>query len=640
MQRKVYFAGLALAFLYLAQSVSAQVANFVKTSAPNTDGFPTITAYVEVRDEAGNFVSGLTAGDVAVVENETQLAVQEFEELEPGAQLVVAFNPGTTFAPRDSQGKSRYDDIVLALTDWAVANDDNTDDLSLLMNGMEDVMHVSDPMAWLEALANAPADHRSAVSNLQILSRAIGIAATTAPRPGMGQAVLFITPNPERDEIPALESLGQQAQNNGVRLFVWMISSEAYFTTQGALTLQEIALASGGQFFAYSGTETIPDLEQYLEPIRHIYALTYQSKLTTQGEHTFAVAIDTPTFQAISSPQTFALDVLPPNPILVSPPGDLYRSILTDARTNQLTGYTNEVQDLEILIEFPDGFERPLARTTLYVNGKIADENSAPPFEHFTWDLSDITESGKFELQVEAVDILGMSSISLPNTVEVTVQTLPQGFAAEISRQGSFVSAAVVLVSGVVLIGVLVMVMRRRHDPNQTGKWKKRKARKNGNKDITVPRKDTMPHRKGLTGWSSQFPWAYGPTRGRTPDPVAYLERVYDPNSLEALTPTQPIPILNNVVTLGADPTKATLILDEPSIAPQHARLRRDREGNFFVLDHGTVSGTWINFTQANGKEIRIQHGDLIHLGRVGYRFRMKNPPKAYEPVIQYLDHK
>jgi pSer/pThr/pTyr-binding forkhead associated (FHA) protein len=114
------------------------------------------------------------------------------------------------------------------------------------------------------------------------------------------------------------------------------------------------------------------------------------------------------------------------------------------------------------------------------------------------------------------------------------------------------------------------------------------------------------------------------------------LERVYDPNSLEAMTPTQPILIMNNVITLGTDPTKATLILEEPSIAAQHARMRRDREGNFYVLDFGTVAGTWINYSQTSGKEIRIEHGDLIHLGRVGFRFRLSKPPKAYEPVISF----
>jgi hypothetical protein len=205
-------------------------------------------------------------------------------------------------------------------------------------------------------------------------------------------------------------------------------------------------------------------------------------------------------------------------------------------------------------------------------------------------------------------------------------------------------------VSGAVLILALVMVMRRRHDPNNTGRWKKRKqARKKGRKEedtIPIPGL-AYPSRQGkVSGWASQvsnrLPWSnsnaapHKRPHKRTPEPFAYLERVYDPNSLEALTPTQPIPIMNNVITLGADPTKATLIVEEPSIAAQHARMRRDRDGNFFVFDHGSVAGTWINYNQMNGKEIRIEHGDLIHLGRVGFRFRLNKPPKAFEPVVVF----
>ncbi len=644
MKRTIQFAGLVLAFLYLAQTVSAQVSNLVSLSTPNTDQFPTVTTYMDVRGEGGNFVSGLTAGEVTVIEGEQSIPIDELIELEPGAQFVVAINPGTTFAPRDSQGRSRYDDVAAALTSWA-STTSGGDDLSFLMNGATDGIHLADAAAWRDALNAAPTDHRSAVSNLQILSRAISLAADEAARPGMGRAVLFITPNPERADISALESLGAQAKQNGVRLFVWMVTSEAYFTTEGALALQQMAFSTGGQYFAYSGTETIPDIEPYLEPLRRIYSLTYSSKITTQGEHTLAVDIKASTFQAVSTPLTFALDVLPPNPILVSPPADLYRAVVADARTNQLTGYSNEEQSLDILIEFPDGYERPLARTTLYVNGQIADENTEAPFDQFTWKLSEITESGQYELQVEAVDKLGLSSISLPNTVDITVQALPQGFAAEISRQGTVVSTVVVLLSGSVLLLALVMVMRRRHDPNDTGKWKKRKARKNGKSEDTIPlpglaasTRQTVPSpRGGVAEWASQHLLRSSTaSRTRTPEPIAYLERVYDANSLEAMTPTQPIPILNNVITLGADPAKATLILDDPSIAAQHARMRRDREGNFFVLDHGSVAGTWINYTQANGKEIRIEHGDLIHLGRVGFRFKLKTPPKAFEPVVMY----
>ena len=637
-------AGLVLVFLYLPQVVLAQVSNLVSLSTPNTENFPVVSSYLEVRNEEGNFVSGLRAEDVTIVENDRRISVDELTELEPGVQFVVAINPGTTFAPRDSQGRSRYDDVVVALADWAIANEGTSrDDLSLMMNGIPDANHLSDPAAWLEALYAVPSDHRNAFSNLQVLSRAISVATDTPPRVGMGRAVLFITPNLGQDALPGLENLGAQARQNGVRLFVWMVAPESYFTTQGALALQKVAFSTGGQFFAYSGTETFPNIEQYLEPLRNIYALTFLSKVVTQGVHTLAVEIDSPELQANSESINFQLDVLPPNPILVSPPADLFRSLITDARTNHMVGHEPEEQSLEILIEFPDGHERPLVRTSLYVNGKIADENIDAPFDRFTWNLSEITESGKYEIQVEAVDDLGMSSISLPHSVNITVQQLPQGFAAEISRQGSIVSAVAVLISGSVLILALVFVMRRRHDPNDTGQWKKRKqSRKNGRKEeITRPNPKfahPSPRRK-LTGWATQFPnrlpWSSDSHTRRT-EPYAYLERVYDPNSLEAMTPTQPILIMNNVITLGTDPTKATLILEEPSIAAQHARMRRDREGNFYVLDFGTVAGTWINYSQTSGKEIRIEHGDLIHLGRVGFRFRLSKPPKAYEPVISF----
>ena len=45
-------------------------------------------------------------------------------------------------------------------------------------------------------------------------------------------------------------------------------------------------------------------------------------------------------------------------------------------------------QPLEIIVEFPDGHPRPLVRTTLYVDGQIAAENTAEPFNAFTWDLT------------------------------------------------------------------------------------------------------------------------------------------------------------------------------------------------------------------------------------------------------------
>ena len=70
-------------------------------------------------------------------------------------------------------------------------------------------------------------------------------------------------------------------------------------------------------------------------------------------------------------------------------------------------------QPIDIIVEFPDGRTRPLVSTTLFVDGQKVAENTAEPFNHFTWDLSGYATSGQHILSVEAVDSLGLSKISL-----------------------------------------------------------------------------------------------------------------------------------------------------------------------------------------------------------------------------------
>ncbi|MFQ5616746.1 MAG: FHA domain-containing protein, partial [Anaerolineales bacterium] len=621
-----------LLLLLLPQLADAQGSTLASLSAPQTDAFPQISAYLEVCNEEGRFVTGLAERNITILENEQRLPVDALEELRLGAQLVVAINPGTTFAIRDVQGITRYNFLVEALDAWVQSLDgEDIDDLSLLMNGVPDVAHLSNPDMWLEMLREAPSDHRNALPSLQVLSRAIRIASDPTPREGMGRAVLFITPNLTRDSIPALESLTSQANLAGVRVFVWMVSSEAYFTTQGAIVLQEMAFATGGEYFAFSGTEPIPDVETYLEPLRSIYSLSYTSKITNQGEHQLAVEIDLNSLKATSPIQTFDLAVQPPNPMLVSPPSDIYRSVIPDT-TNNLAGYTPDRQTIEILIEFPDGYERPLARTTLYVNGKIAAENTSEPFDVFTWNLSAVDESNRYTIQVEAVDLLGLSSVSMETPVDITVQRLPEGFAAEVSRNGSVLSAVLVLISGSVLILALVMVARRRSQL-RPGKSRRREKRKQNDPIELIPASTESVSPRGLTRWASQLPSRlHWPQRGNRSEPFAFLERVVDPDSLETLTPTNPIPLTAPEITLGTDPGRATLVLEEPSVAGLHARLRRDRDGSVYLSDHGSVAGTWVNYTQTNAKGILLEHGDVIHIGRIGFRFKLNHPPRSYQP--------
>ncbi len=628
---------LAVLLVLVPILVNAQTTMVATLSAPQTDSFPMISTLLEVRDEQGLFVSGLEDGDVAVLENDQRIPVSELRELRPGAQFVVAMNASTTFAIRDAQGITRYEYLRSALEGWALSQAETAlDDMSLITAAGTGMQHVS-MSQWLQALRNAPSDHRSATPNFQILAQAIDIAADSTPNDGMGKAVLFITTNPDQQMIPLLQALGERASNAGVSVHVWMVTSPSYFTTQGAVALGEVAAQTGGQFFPYSGLEVIPDVDAYVEPLRNIYQLSYESQILLGGAHQLAVEIDGDKAIASSAPQVFELNVLPPNPIFVSPPTQIYRSLVVEE--GEVTEMTPAAQQLEILIEFPDGFERELVRTTLYVDGKIAAENTSPPFNMFDWGLAQFTESGRHTLQVEAVDDLGLSSVSIEMPVDITAQRPPSGLAASLSQNSSFLATGVVVMAGAILILVLVMAGRLRPHPLRPRKKARQRVRKKKaiNDPVFQPveaKAEATPIRR-LNKWASRFPnkmnW---PQRNDKVEPYAYLEWVVNGHDLEILTPTKPIPINSEEITLGADPAQATLVLEDTSIDALHARLRKGQDGRFYLSDHDSVAGTWVNYAPTQEKDTPLTHGDLIHVGRVGFRFKLHKPPKVFEPLI------
>jgi pSer/pThr/pTyr-binding forkhead associated (FHA) protein len=87
-------------------------------------------------------------------------------------------------------------------------------------------------------------------------------------------------------------------------------------------------------------------------------------------------------------------------------------------------------------------------------------------------------------------------------------------------------------------------------------------------------------------------------------------------------------------MTFGTDPVQSLRVLDDPSISPLHARIKRNGEGAFHIYDHGSVAGTWVNYEPVTREGRRLTHGDRIHFGQLMYRFDLNQPPPALEPKI------
>ena len=228
---------------------------------PDTDEFPRITTYLDVQDAQG-FVHGLQAGEVRIRENDRQLPVSELSEIHPGVQLVTAVSPGPSFAIRDTLGNSRYSYLVDALRTWSgILAQSPPDDFSLIAAGFPEVLHFSSPRDWFTAFNGYQPDAPSAKPTLDTLARALDVAGGDSPRAGMGRAVLFITAPQDAETTTNLQDLADRAIRGGIHVYVWLIAAPESFTSQSAIQLQNLANQTGGQFFAFSGVETIPDLE-------------------------------------------------------------------------------------------------------------------------------------------------------------------------------------------------------------------------------------------------------------------------------------------------------------------------------------------------------------------------------------------
>jgi hypothetical protein len=277
---------------------------------------------------------------------------------------------------------------------------------------------------------------------------------------------------------------------------------------------------------------------------------------------------------------------------------------------------------LEIIVEFPDNHPRPLARTTLYVDGMPVAQNDAEPFDQFTWDLSVYNESAQHELVVEAVDSLGLSKVTMAVPVVVTVIHAPTGIQALLAKYRTLIAMSAIGLAGGILLIILLsgrLRVKSRHERRETRK----RAVDPVTQPVTIQQAEPPSKRK-----QTKRSWSRA---DRLPDAPAYLTRLGSDG--EPVT-GRPIALVEKEITFGTDPVEAMHVLDHPSIAALHARIRQMDGSDFQVMDNDTVAGTWVNYETIPKSGRILKHGDVVNFGQLMYRFTLKNPPAEPEPKI------
>ena len=606
----------------------------------DTTMFPSVSMTLRVFDAQGVFLHKLRSTQISVLEDSSKLTPTKIEEHKPGAQIVFALNLGQSFAIRDSNGVSRIDRIKETLLTWGKAlRKTNNDDLTLITNDGIEYSHLKSAGDWLKRLTDYEPSPKKTNPTLNILSRAIDLAMDPPDQNGMGKTVILITPPPRQAALDTLQELATRASQQHVHINVMMVSSATLFDSPAAKKLEDIADQTGGKFFPFSGIEEIPDPETFIEPFRYIYQIVYPSQITTSGNHVVSLKINSGDALYESNSVSFKILILPPNPMFVSPPLEIIRTMDENqtSEENPLTSYLPKDYTLRILVEFPDSHPRPLSLTALYIDGKPVAENKKEPFDTFNWDLSPYLFSGKHSVQVKAVDSFGLTGQSIQSTVKITIKHRPRDILITIRNHAQLA----VIITGITLLGAVLfyLVVSGRIRPRPFGRLNADTKPKL--KPVSLPgttnalaKQDYHKRESAFRAWLRKKRENAQPVRNTS---TAYLLPL---DTTDEKRFPQRIELGSETLTLGSDGNMAKIIFNDPTISPLHAKIILDEHDNHKIFDEKSVSGVWVNYEQIGIAGVVLKHGDTVYLGRKGFRYLKKETRGLPHPVITTLENK
>ena len=212
-----------------AAPAQAQASARLSLFALDASAFPVITLGMDAWDASGNLVTGITADQVTLFEDDLPVPLTSLQEIQPGVQFAVALDAGKAFAFRSTSSVSRLDAVTTVLRQWSLEHEDAfSDDLTLVGNGGDIYTHLN-AAGFGEALAAYQPDLQTLDSSLTTLSRALDLVSETGSQAGRKRVVLFISSPTQADSIPALLNLTQRALDQQVRVHAWIVASSDLF---------------------------------------------------------------------------------------------------------------------------------------------------------------------------------------------------------------------------------------------------------------------------------------------------------------------------------------------------------------------------------------------------------------------------
>ena len=546
----------------------------------DTREFPKLTMSFTITSGLEEKTS-LTASQVSVIENDAQIAVDTLASEYIGVHFGLVINPERTLVLTYPSGYSNYDRMLAAMRELGSDLTPVTGDVySLFINPNIRYDQLENYTEWKKALEGYTENQRQMNSSLQSFEEAISLLTSN---PLAKETVLvYMTPYIEPDELPALTALIKQAGESGIPVHIWMTAAPVVIGSAYQTDLDTACQTWGGSLTILSGNQIPPNPRDYLKGKGYRYTVTWQSEVRSGSTQKIGLRLTPPVGGVLTSEVSdVALEVLPTG---------LSFSNLPEQLTVTLRGDESiEPAELSIqaAIEFPDGFPREVLSTSFFANGSLVKQQNEAPFGDFMLNLNQYRDQSKLSLQLTLEDALGFETRSEMKYIELTwfdpTADQPKPLS---SKPWLWIGLGMAALG---LLGVIILPTRL-----------KKKPVKSDNGEPAAPAVRVEPESYVLV---------------KTYGSLIKLDRDNTPCA------EKPVLLTKEVTLIGKDPQLANLVLSDEALEPLHAEIHAFPDGRTRLTDFHTIAGTYVNFKAIDTKGIEIHHGDILHFGRLSYRF-------------------
>jgi len=259
------------------------------------------------------------------------------------------------------------------------------------------------------------------------------------------------------------------------------------------------------------------------------------------------------------------------------------------------------------------------------VDNKLVDEKTSEPFDRFTWDLGSYEETGEHELQVIVQDIAGITGETITLPVTVTVEEKPMSWLERARSQFTPLSGVIAgLALAMVVVAIIALV--------RPGKARRAQRKKSLPSDpLTQPVDIEGEYILPVRSTEPLEDWPVIRGKGFAPARLIRKSSGFDDSAVQ-----KEIPLSNEELVIGSEGRKADIVLRDPSVSPVHAHLFKDADGDYRLADSSSLAGTWVNYAPVSPQGIKLEHGDIIQFGRVGFVFELHGPHPRRLQVLPY----